>query len=168
MAACLLGNSRWPLFLVKLYTSLPIKRCIDLSNPSRIDRDAIFFKDICNSRGNAPPTNSNVGIVLPPPLRNRSGRHHGTTPTTWLNFYTLCKSQLKNVWPVSPAINLHVTCYANDSNSCIAMFIVWTQTPDTMWSSSLAWRLGGFRLLMTKRHVMQWICIIFLFGCPFP
>ena len=26
----------------KLYTSLPIHRCIDLSNPSRIDRDAIF------------------------------------------------------------------------------------------------------------------------------
>ena len=26
----------------KLYTSLPIRRCIDLSNHSRIDRDAIF------------------------------------------------------------------------------------------------------------------------------
>ena len=27
---------------VKLYTSLPIHRCIELSNPSRIVRDAIF------------------------------------------------------------------------------------------------------------------------------
>ena len=51
---------------VKLYISLPIHRCIDLSNPSRMDRDAIFFKDICNTRGNAPPTNYNGGIHLSP------------------------------------------------------------------------------------------------------
>ena len=29
---------------VKLYMSLPIHRCIDLSNPSRIDSDAIFLR----------------------------------------------------------------------------------------------------------------------------
>ena len=28
----------------KLYMSLPIHRCIDLSNPLRIYRDSIFFK----------------------------------------------------------------------------------------------------------------------------
>ena len=39
---------------VKLYSSLPIYRCKDLSNPSRIDRDR-FFKDICNSRGECAP-----------------------------------------------------------------------------------------------------------------
>ena len=90
---------------VKLYRTLPIHRCIDLSNPSRIDRDAIFFKDICNSRGDCapPPTNSN-GVYFCP-LPNRSGRYQGTTPTTWQNFYTLCKSQLKNAWPVSPTIS---------------------------------------------------------------
>ena len=36
------------------------------------------------------------------PLPNRSGRYQGTTPTTWLNFNTPCKSQLKNAWPFSP------------------------------------------------------------------
>ena len=35
-------------------------------------------------------------------LPNRSGRYQGTTPTTWLNVYTPCKSQLQNAWPVSP------------------------------------------------------------------
>ena len=35
-------------------------------------------------------------------LPNRSGRYQGTTSTTWLNFYTLCNSQLKNAWPISP------------------------------------------------------------------
>ena len=29
-------------FLVKLYMSLPIHRCLDLSNQLRIERDAIF------------------------------------------------------------------------------------------------------------------------------
>ena len=38
-------------------------------------------------------------------LPNRSGRYQGTTPTTWLNFYTPCKSQLQNAWPVSPTIH---------------------------------------------------------------
>ena len=36
------------------------------------------------------------------PLPNRSGMYQGTTPTTWLNFNTPCKSQLKNAWPFSP------------------------------------------------------------------
>ena len=52
---------------VKLYTSLPIYRCKDLSNPLRIDRDAIFLKIFVIPGGNAPPpTNSNGGILLPP------------------------------------------------------------------------------------------------------
>ena len=42
-------------FFIKLYMSLPIHRCTDLSNPLKIDRDTIFFKDISNSRGNGPP-----------------------------------------------------------------------------------------------------------------
>ena len=87
---------------VKLYTSLPIHRCIDLSNPSKIER-CDFFKDICNSRVECtppPPTNSNGDTSVP--LPNRSRRYQEATPTTWLNFYTPCKSQLKNAWPVSP------------------------------------------------------------------
>ena len=39
---------------VKLYMSLPIHICIDLSIPLKIDRYT-FFKDIRNSRGNVPP-----------------------------------------------------------------------------------------------------------------
>ena len=50
----------------KLYMSIPIHKCIDLSNPLRIGRDASFFKDICNSRGVRPPQNPAGGIHLPP------------------------------------------------------------------------------------------------------
>ena len=86
---------------VKLYTSLPIYRCKDLSNPSRIDRDAIFLKIFVIPGGNAPPHKFQRGDTSAP-LPNRSGRYQGTTPTTWLNFNTPCKSQLKNAWPFSP------------------------------------------------------------------
>ena len=49
------------------------------------------------------PKKSNGGIVLPPFQIDVGGRaYQGTTPTTWLNFYTPCKSQLQNAWPVSP------------------------------------------------------------------
>ena len=51
---------------VKLYMSLPIHRCIDLSNPLRIYRDSIFLKICVIPGGNAPPKKSNGGIVLPP------------------------------------------------------------------------------------------------------
>ena len=50
----------------KLYISLPIHGCIDLSNPLRFDRDAIFLLNICNSRGNTPPTKSSQWDILPP------------------------------------------------------------------------------------------------------
>ena len=88
---------------VKLYTALPIYRCKDLSNPSRIDRDAIFLKIFVIPGGNAPPHKFQQGDTSAP-LPNRSGRYQGTTPTTWLNFNTPCKSQLKNAWPFSPTI----------------------------------------------------------------
>ena len=88
---------------VKLYTALPIYRCKDLSNPSRIDRDAIFLKIFVIPGGNAPPHKFQQGDTSAP-LPNRSGRYQGTTPTTWLNFNTPCKSQLKNSWPFSPTI----------------------------------------------------------------
>ena len=52
--------------LVKLYMSLPIHRCIDLSNPLRIDRDSIFFKLFVIPGGNALPKKFNGGIFLPP------------------------------------------------------------------------------------------------------
>ena len=40
---------------VNFYMSLPIHRCIDLSNPLRIDRDAIFFKIFVIPGGMPPP-----------------------------------------------------------------------------------------------------------------
>ena len=86
---------------VKLYTSLPIHRCIELSNPSRIVRDAILLKIFVIPGGNATPHKFQRGDTSAP-LPNRSGRYQGTTPTTWLNFNTPCKSQLKNAWPFSP------------------------------------------------------------------
>ena len=53
----------------KLYMSLPIHRCIDLSNPLRTYRDSIFLK-ICvfpgGGGGMRLPKKSNGGIVLPP------------------------------------------------------------------------------------------------------
>ena len=64
-----------------------------------------FFKRYLKFQGGMPPpTNSNGGYFCP--LPNRSGRYQGTTPTTWLNFYTPCKSQLKNAWPVSPTSSI--------------------------------------------------------------
>ena len=52
--------------IVKLYMSLPIHRCIDLSNPLRIYRDSIFLKLFVIPGGNALPKKSNRGIFLPP------------------------------------------------------------------------------------------------------
>ena len=51
---------------VKLYMSLPIHRCIDLSNQLGIYRDSIFLRIFGIPGGNAPPKKSNGGIVLPP------------------------------------------------------------------------------------------------------
>ena len=85
MAACLHGNSRWPLFFfVKLYVALPIHRCIDLSNTLRINREAMWF-NMCNSMGeyvlrtpqNPPggyfchPSKSKWEVCLP-----RNNHHH--------------------------------------------------------------------------------------------
>ena len=123
-------------FLVKLDTALPIHRCIELSNPSRIDRDAIFFKDICNSRGECapPPTNSKGGYFCP--LPNRSGRYQGTTPTTWLNFYTPCKLQFK--MPGHSALLLvfiHVSLFS----FVVALHSEW----ETFKARFTCWSLGG-------------------------
>ena len=81
------------IIFIKLYTSLPIQRHIDLSNTSRIDRDAIFLNIFVIPGGNAPPPPQIPTGGYFCPLPNRSGRFQGTTPTTWLNFYTPCKSQ---------------------------------------------------------------------------
>ena len=77
---------------VKLYMSLPIHRCIDLSNQLRIYRDSIFLKLFVIPGGNALPKKIQQGDFSAT-LPNRSGRCQGTSPTTWLNFYTPCKSQ---------------------------------------------------------------------------
>ena len=58
---------------------------------------------MCNSRGECSPHKFQRGDTSAP-LPNRSGRYQGTTPTTWLNCNTPCKSQLKNAWPFSPTI----------------------------------------------------------------
>ena len=52
---------------VKLYVSLLIYRCIDLSNPLRIDRYVIFLKIfvIPGWEYAPPPTKSSRGILLP-------------------------------------------------------------------------------------------------------
>ena len=60
-----------------------------------------FLKIFVIPGGNATPYKFQRGDTSAP-LPNRSGRYQGTTPTTWLNFNTPCKSQLKNAWPFSP------------------------------------------------------------------
>ena len=60
-----------------------------------------FLKIFVIPGGNATPHKFQRGDTSAP-LPNRSGRYQGTTPTTWLNFNTPCKSQLKNAWPFSP------------------------------------------------------------------
>ena len=69
-----------------------------------------FFKDILIPGKYAPTKSSrwDTSATLP----NRSGRYQGTTSTTWLNFYTPCKSQLKNAWPVY----LTTMCYIGSSH----------------------------------------------------
>ena len=62
-----------------------------------------FLKIFVIPGGNATPHKFQRGDTSAP-LPNRSGRYQGTTPTTWLNFNTPCKSQLKNAWPFSPTI----------------------------------------------------------------
>ena len=54
------------IFFVKLYVSIPIHRCIDLSNPLRIDRDAIVLKIFVIPGEIRPPQNPAEGILLPP------------------------------------------------------------------------------------------------------
>ena len=67
---------------VKLYTSLPIYTCKDLSNPSRIDRDAIFLKIFVIPGGNAmrPPQIPTGGYFCPPSKSKwevpRNNPHH--------------------------------------------------------------------------------------------
>ena len=65
---------------------------IDLSNPLRIYRDSIFLMLFVIPGGNALPKKIQQGDFSAT-LPNRSGRCQGTSPTTWLNFYTPCKSQ---------------------------------------------------------------------------
>ena len=94
MAACLRRNSRWPLLCLNC-----IRHCRSTDvNIFRIHQELTeirFVKYICHSRGNAPPQPHKFqrGGGYFCPLPNRSGRFQGTTPTTWLNFYTPCKSQ---------------------------------------------------------------------------
>ena len=63
-----------------------------------------FLKIFVIPGGNATP-HKFQRVDTSAPLPNRSGRYQGTTPTTWLNFNTPCKSQLKNAWPFSPTIH---------------------------------------------------------------
>ena len=55
--------------------------------PRHVKPDRIMFLWECNWKSHTPVT------------RER------TTTTTWLNFYTPCKSQFKNAWPVPPTIS---------------------------------------------------------------
>ena len=51
-----------------------------------------FLKIFVILGGNTPPTKSSWGDTSAT-LPNRNGRYQGTTCTSWLNFYTPCKSQ---------------------------------------------------------------------------
>ena len=75
----------------KLYMSIPIHKCIDRSNPLGTGRDVIFLKIFVIPGGNTPPTKSSWGDTSAT-LPNRNRRYQGTTCTSWLNFYTPCKS----------------------------------------------------------------------------
>ena len=70
-----------------------------------------FLKIFVIPGGNATPHKFQRGDTSAP-LPNRSGMYQGTTPTTWLNFNTPCKSQLKNAWPFSPTttVCIHGGC----------------------------------------------------------
>ena len=63
-----------------------------------------FLKIFVIPRGNATPHKFQRGDTSAP-LPDRSGRYQGTTPTTWLNFNTPCKSQLKKCMAILPYYN---------------------------------------------------------------
>ena len=98
---------------VKLYMSLPIHRCIDLSNPLRIYRDSIFLKLFVIPGGNALPKKIQQGDFSAT-LPNRSGRCQGTSPTTWLNFYTPCKSQPTSLPYYVPSLPCRFLSFTTD------------------------------------------------------
>ena len=88
------------LFQFNTVFTLPTHRCIcfeSITNLQRFD----FLKIFVSPGGMRPPKKIRRGDCSAT-LPNRSGRYQGTTPTTWLNFYTPCKWQLQNAWPVSP------------------------------------------------------------------
>ncbi len=103
MAACLRGNQDGRYFckIVYVFTDPQMYRSFEsINNLQRFD----FVKIFAIPGGNAPPKKSNM-VFFSATLPNRSGMYQGTSPTTWLNFYTPCKSQLQNAWPVSPTIS---------------------------------------------------------------
>ena len=75
-----------------------------------------FLKIFVIPGGNATPHKFQRGDTSAP-LPNRSGRYQGTTPTTWLNFNTPCKSQLKNAWPFSPTTRAVIVRFT-DNRPC--------------------------------------------------
>ena len=88
-----------------------------------------FLKIFVIPGGNATPHKFQRGDTSAP-LPNRSGRYQGTTPTTWLNFNTPCKSQLKNAWPFSPTIYKIGRC------SKIQTFIITTRAEQMRYTKT--------------------------------
>ena len=90
---------------VKLYMSLPIYRCRSVKTYSfesikNLQRFDFLKTFVIPGGGNAPPKKSNGGLFCHP--SKSKWEVPRTAPTTWLNFYKPCKSQLQNAWPVSP------------------------------------------------------------------
>ena len=81
---------------------------------------------MCNSRGEYAPLKIQRGDCSAT-LPNPCGRYQGTTPTTWLNFYTPCKSQLQNAWPVSPTTRSFHVCNGVKQGAVISpiLFVVY-------------------------------------------
>ena len=97
--------------------------------------------------GNTPPTKFSRGDTSAT-LPNRNGRYQGTICTSWLNFYTPCKSQLQNAWAVSPT----TTCIWSRRIGHRTNVAMWNALPIGKFSVPMTKTVGGLPRCLTMRQ----------------
>ena len=119
-----------------------------------------------------PPQIPTGGYFCPLPLPNRSGTYQGTTPTTWLNFNTPCKSQLKNAWLFSPTIEdvfrnatiIHTADMTQPSQSALSKQSYILGSPARDRTSALI-TLSSQDMSRIRRMLLRWN-VLNLLSCP--
>ena len=95
--------------------------------------------------GNTPPTKFSRGDASAT-LPNRNGRYQGTTCTSWLNFYTPCKSQPISL-PYYWAYSILFCCYLSGYNG-----------PCTLYN--ICWYFGRISVVSVLRHFLFYSAVV--------